>query len=137
MLTGKSSSLLALNLSHSNKLETVFKKPKQAVSLPSTTRNEIASSFFYLTSYIGGNCLEILRRSTSLKKVSCSLSVRKTERGDASRQLPDKAESCEHHNCCYPDEYWDTSVSFKFLLCEGRNPGFIFLCNSSCVVVVG
>lgn len=56
---GKSSSLLALIVLHSNKLDTIFKKT-QAVSLPLTTQNEIASSFFYLTSYIVEIFLKLL-----------------------------------------------------------------------------
>lgn len=64
---GKASSLLDLILLHSNKLETVFKKPKQAVSLPLTTWNEIASSFCSLTSYKGGDCVETPGRNASLK----------------------------------------------------------------------
>lgn len=138
MLTEKSSSLLALILLHSKKLEAVFEKPKQAVSLPLTTQNEIASSF-YLTSYIGGDCLEILRRSTSLKKVSCSLSVK--ERKKEVMHQDSYQEKHSHVNTITVVIQISTGMplflSSFFYANEEIFPGFVFLCNYSCVVVVG
>lgn len=62
MFTGKPSNLLA----YSNKFEAVFKETKEAVSLSLVTQNEITHSF--LTFYIGGDYLETLGESTTLKK---------------------------------------------------------------------
>lgn len=86
MFTGKPSNLLALILLHSNKLEAVFKKTKQAVSLSLTTQNEIAHSF-YLTFYTGGDCLETLGRSTGLKKGVLYSRYERKGAGDPPRLL--------------------------------------------------